>query len=107
MSLVRPHGRRVLAVALALCAAVTIGQSPGVLLGRAAADAVVPVPGDPLTGSGTVSRSLLTYAQLMSGTSTAPVSDAAFALPAQAAPPTHTFEGTLTLNGEATGGGFT
>ncbi|MEU8802680.1 hypothetical protein [Spirillospora sp. NPDC048819] len=98
--------RRVLAAALVLCAALAIGQSPGGLLDSAAAATVTPVPGDPLTGSGAVNRSLLTYAQLMSGTSTAPVSDGAFALPAQAAPPTHTFEGTLTLSGEATGGGF-
>jgi hypothetical protein len=64
------------------------------------------VPGDPLTGSGDVSRSWLTYSDLMSGSSTAPVDDGAFALPAAAAHPLHTFEGRLELHGEATGGGF-
>ncbi len=64
------------------------------------------VPGDPLTGSGVVSRTLLTYANLTSGSSTAPVDDSAFALPSTAAMPLHTFEGTLTLNNEATSGGF-
>lgn len=64
------------------------------------------VPGDPLTGSGNVNRTLLTYSDLMSGSSTAPVDDSAFALPAEAAMPDHTFEGRLELSGEATGGGF-
>jgi hypothetical protein len=64
------------------------------------------VPGDPLTGSGSVTRTLLTYANLTSGTSTAPVDDGAFALPAEAAMPLHTFEGLLVLNNEATSGGF-
>ncbi|MBL8063015.1 MAG: hypothetical protein JNK32_08365 [Anaerolineales bacterium] len=64
------------------------------------------VPGDPLTGNGVVSRTLLTYANLTSGSSTAPVDDGAFALPANAAMPLHTFEGSLTLNNEATSGGF-
>lgn len=64
------------------------------------------VPGDPLTGSGVVSRNLLTYADLTSGSSTAPVDDGAFALPAAAAMPLHTFEGLLVLNSEATSGGF-
>ncbi|MGH8900781.1 MAG: hypothetical protein ACRDYA_03650 [Egibacteraceae bacterium] len=71
--------------------------------------AVVPVPGDPLPGSGAVTRSLLTAADLNSGTSNAPVDDGAFALPEAAAPPTHTFEGRLTLTDEhdPTRGGFT
>lgn len=64
------------------------------------------VPGDPLTGSGSVTRTLLTYANLTSGSSTAPVDDGAFALPANAAMPLHTFEGSLVLNNEATSGGF-
>lgn len=69
--------------------------------------AVTPVPGDPLTGSGAVVRTLLTATDLQTGASTSPVSDAAFALPTNAAPPAHTFEGRLTLTGEASGGGFT
>ncbi|HNA90454.1 MAG TPA: hypothetical protein PK414_14795 [Anaerolineales bacterium] len=64
------------------------------------------VPGDPLTGSGAVTRTLLTYANLTTGTSTAPVDDGAFALPSNAAMPLHTFEGLLVLNNEATSGGF-
>jgi hypothetical protein len=64
------------------------------------------VPGDPLTGSGDVTRTLLTYNNLMSGSSTAPVDDGAFALPANAAMPEHTFEGRLELFNEATSGGF-
>jgi hypothetical protein len=65
------------------------------------------VPGDPLTGSGNVTRTLLTYNDLMSGSSAAPVDDSAFALPANAAMPDHIFEGRLELFNEATSGGFT
>jgi len=65
------------------------------------------VPGDPLTGSGAVSRTLLTYADLTTGSSTAPVDDSAFALPANAAMPTYTFEGRLQSTGAASNGGFT
>ena len=64
------------------------------------------VPGDPLTGSGAVTRTLLTYADLTTGSSTAPVDDSAFALPANAAMPDFTFEGRLELLNEATSGGF-
>ena len=71
------------------------------------ADTITPVPGDPLTGSGSVSRTLLTYNDLMTGSSAAPVDDSAFAVPANAAAPTNTFEGTLALSSTATGGGFT
>lgn len=71
-----------------------------------AAHAATTVPGDPLTGSGVVSRTLLTAAQLASGTSTGTVSYNGFALPSTAAAPLHQFEGTLTLNGVASAGGF-
>ncbi|MEO5888487.1 MAG: hypothetical protein ABIQ77_12585 [Anaerolineales bacterium] len=64
------------------------------------------VPGDPLTGNGNVTRTLLTYNDLFTGSSTAPVDDSAFALPANAAMPAHVFEGRLELSGEATSGGF-
>lgn len=65
------------------------------------------VPGDPLTGSGNVSRTVLTYSNLMNGFSyNSPQSDAAFALPANAAPPDHVFQGRLELFNEATSGGF-
>ena len=66
-----------------------------------------PVPGDPLTGTGQVTRSLLTYSDLTTTQNpTAPVDNSAFAIPANAAMPTSTFEGTLTLNNVATSGGF-
>lgn len=64
------------------------------------------VPGDPLTGNGNVTRTLLTYDNLFNGSSTAPVDDSAFALPANAAMPDHVFEGRLELLNEATSGGF-
>ncbi len=64
------------------------------------------VPGDPLTGSGVGTRSLLTCVDLMSGSSTAIVNDSAFAMPSYAAPASYTFEGTLQLTNEATSGGF-
>ena len=51
-----------------------------------------------LGGTGRVERSLLTYADLMSGTSTAPVDDSAFALPEEAAMPGVVFEGNLQLS---------
>ena len=54
-----------------------------------------------------MTRSVLTAAQRASSTApTATVTNDAFALPAAAAPPTHSFEGTLALNGVATSGGF-
>lgn len=64
------------------------------------------VPGDPLTGNGNVTRTILTYNDLMTGSSSAPVDDNAFALPANAAMPDHVFEGSLELFNEATSGGF-
>lgn len=59
-----------------------------------------------LTGSGAVVRSLLTYNDLMNGSSNSSVDDSAFALPVEAAMPAHTFEGRLELVGEAENGGF-
>ena len=66
----------------------------------APAMATTPVRGDPLSGKGNVHRSVLTYRQLFSNSSpTAPVADSdGFALPANAAAPSQTFEGTLTLS---------
>ncbi len=66
-----------------------------------------PVPGDPLTGSGQVNRTLLTYSELTTvQTPSAPVNNSAFSIPANAAMPTSTFEGTLTLNDVGSNGGF-
>jgi len=65
------------------------------------------VPGDPLMGNGNVTRTLLTYNDLMTGSSSAPVDDSAFALPTNAAMPDNAFEGRLELLSEATSGGFT
>ena len=72
----------------------------GAALACTAATAQVnPMPGDPLTGSGVVSRTVNTYTTLMSSTQpSAIVSDTnGWGIPATAAAPTKTFEGTLTL----------
>jgi len=62
------------------------------------ASAANPVPGDPLTGSGVVSRTANTYASLMASSQpTGLVNESNFGLPPNAAAPTDTFEGTLTL----------
>src|SRR5271155_4091573 len=68
----------------------------------------VTVPGDPLTGSGKVNRSVLTYGELFSNTAPAsPVDDSAgFAVPAGAAAPSQTLEGTLTLSNPTSSGSF-
>ena len=67
-----------------------------------------PVPGDPLSGSGAVNRTLLTYGDLFSNaTPSSPVDDSAFALPANAAMPKEAFEGRLDLLKPASSGGFT
>ncbi len=89
-------------VCAVVCAAIVAAGPP-----TASANTVTPVPGDPLGGSGAVSRSVLTAAQLTSGTASGTVADSAFAVPAGAAMPRHTLEGRLQLNGESTGGGFT
>ncbi len=70
---------------------------------------VTPMPGDPLTGSGVVSRTVNTYTTLMSTTQpSAIVSDTSgFGIPATAAAPTNTFEGTLTLSLVTTVGNYT
>ena len=51
-----------------------------------------------LVGSGVVERSLLTFDDLMTGTSTAPVDDGAFALPEAAAMPEVVIEGRLQMS---------
>lgn len=62
---------------------------------------------DPLSGSGAVSRSLLTYSALTAGSDPGSRIDlSGYALPATAAEPTNFFQGRLTLNNTATGGGF-
>jgi hypothetical protein len=68
----------------------------------------VTVPGDPLTGSGNVNRSVLAYGELFSDSAPAsPVDDSAgFAVPANAAASSQTFEGALTLPNPASSGGF-
>ena len=96
--------------ALAAAALTALGAAPASSATTAApaSKPIAAVPGDPLTGSGAVARSVLTADQLASNTApTASVANDAFALPAAAARPHHTFEGTLTLDGVATSGGFT
>lgn len=71
------------------------------------ANAATVVPGDPLTGSGAVTRTLLTASDLQTlNAPLAPIDNSAFALPANAAPPAHQFNGRLTLQNEATRGTF-
>ena len=68
---------------------------------------VRPVPGDPLTGSGDVARKVMTYRELMDGTTpAAPVDMTALGVPANAAFPKAVFEGRLTLHGEDAAGQF-
>jgi hypothetical protein len=57
------------------------------------------VPGEPLTGSGDVTRTLLPATQLEAGDLPTPVDNSAFALPENAAPPRHEMRGTLQLFG--------
>lgn len=62
---------------------------------------------DELTGSGNVSRTLLSYSTLMNGSGPGSrINLSAYALPANAAHPQHTFAGRLTLGGETSGGSF-
>nr|WP_010133426.1 hypothetical protein [Microbulbifer agarilyticus] len=62
---------------------------------------------DELTGSGSVTRSDLSYATLTAGSDPGSRVDlSAYAVPQDAAHPEHAFAGTLTLSGEATGGSF-
>ena len=70
------------------------------------ASAANPVPGDPLSGNGAVTRTAATYANLTTpGVPSTPIDDSAFAVPGGAAPPSHTFQGHLELLDEATSGG--
>ena len=57
------------------------------------------LPGDPLTGSGDVARTLLPAARLLAGELPAPIDNEAFALPGNASPPRHEMHGTLHLFG--------
>ncbi len=69
---------------------------------------IAPMPGDPLTGSGVVNRTVNTYATLTSTSQpSAIVSDTnGWGIPSTAAAPTNTFEGTLTLSSVTTTGGY-
>ena len=62
----------------------------------------------PIDGSGDVERTLLSYADMITGFSaTAPLNEAGLARPADAAAPAHIFEGRLELLGEDSVGGMT
>ena len=79
-------------------------SSRSVLLLAFAVGAALPataanLPGDPLAGSGEVTRSLLPAAQLQAGELPSPIDNSAFALPENAAPPRHEMDGTLQLFG--------
>lgn len=102
----RPRTGRRRALGL-LCTAALIGTVVTVAVAPAASASVTTVPGDPLTGTGAVTRTLLPYSQLTTTTSpSAPVDDSAYAVPAGAAMPQFTFEGTLTLTNPGGSGGF-
>lgn len=92
------HTRRRLRVAG--FATLIVGTLAAGVLTAPAAFAATPVPGDPLTGSGGVSRSVVTRAQLQSTTNPGGVVDstAGFGVPAGAAAPSHSFQGTLRIN---------
>jgi hypothetical protein len=66
-------------------------------------------PSDKLPGTGSVKRSILTHELLFKGIAPSqPVDDTlGFAVPANAAEPRDTFQGSLTLNDPATSGNFT
>lgn len=101
------HRRSPGRAAAALAITALIGTAVSAIGATPALASTTTVPGDPLTGSGAVVRTLLPYSQLTTTTSpAAPVDDAAFALPAAAAMPQFTFEGTLTLTNPGAGGGF-
>lgn len=94
-------------ISLLLCGAV-MATALTSTLGAAPAPSADRVPGDPLAGSGAVTRTVLTAAELASTTAPAgTVPNDAFALPAEAMMPKHTFEGTLTLNDVGSSGGLT
>jgi hypothetical protein len=59
-----------------------------------------------LSGSGIVDRHLLTYDDLMTGSATTPLEDAAFAFPDAAAMPSVVFEGRLNISSTVAVGGF-
>ena len=62
---------------------------------------------DELTGTGNVSRTLLSYSTLMNGSDPGSrVNLSGYALPQNAAHPDNAFAGTLSLTGESTGGSF-
>ena len=62
---------------------------------------------DELTGTGSISRTLLSYNTLMNGSDPGSrVNLSGYALPQNAAHPLNAFAGTLTLTGESTGGSF-
>ncbi|HEY0938486.1 MAG TPA: hypothetical protein VGE08_00190 [Steroidobacter sp.] len=80
-----------------------------VVTGTASGGGGTPAPDvfEPLSGSGAVSRSLLTYATLISGSDPGSrINLSGYALPANAAEPTNFFQGRLALSNTATGGGF-
>jgi Beta-lactamase len=99
-----PTARRRRAV-VAACGALALLGAQAAPEGALAA--YTPMPGDPLAGSGNVTRTLITSSDLQTLNSpAAAVDNAAFTLPANAAPPSHQFQGRLVLSQESTRGGF-
>lgn len=89
-------------VVIIMCAGALMATPSASTSASASASVDVPLP----DGSGDVTRNVLTADELLSGSATAPVTNAAFAVPENAAPPTHVLEGTLTVSNAASTGGF-
>ncbi len=82
-------------------------SDPNVAVAVSGTGTAAGAPYDPLGGSGNVGRSALTHA-FLTGSGTLNLMDFShYALPAAAANPTNTFQGRLTLYGEATSGSAT
>lgn len=96
----RTHRKIWAKVSFATVGLVVLGLLGTGVLAPPAAFAASTVPGDPLTGSGTGTRSVMTRANLQATTNPGGVVDsmAGFGVPSNAAPPSHDFQGTLTLN---------
>lgn len=79
-------------------------NDPNVAVAVSGTGTAIGTPYDPLPGNGNVSRNALTYAFLTGNSALNLMDFSHYALPAAAANPGNTFQGRLTLYGEATSG---
>lgn len=86
----------------ALFSLVVIALTAGALMATSPATADTPTS----SGSGDVTRTVLTATELTTGTASGTVANSAFAVPENAAAPLHDLEGTLTVTGAAATDGF-